>query len=43
MCVLEGRSRPAMQLYFTEAACVIVRVIGILISFDVTNVSIHNV
>lgn len=43
MCLLEGRSRPAMQPYFTEAACVIIRVIGFLINFDVTSVLIHNV
>ena len=43
MCLLEGRSRPAVELYFTEAACVIIRVIGFLINFDVTSVSVHDV
>lgn len=43
MCVLEGRSKPAMQLYFTETACIIIRLIRFLINFDVTSVSIHNV
>lgn len=43
MCVLEGRPRAAMQLYFTETECIIIRLIRFLINFAVTSVSILNI